>query len=208
MITIPQIRSGAQWVTQERLDRYGQPLIDAMTRFNINTPQRNAAFLAQVMHESGELKNVVENLNYSVFNLKRVFPKYFPNDDIATMYALRPEKIANRVYANRMGNGTEESGDGWRYRGRGLIQLTGHDNYAALTIDLNTDFVMHPELLAQPEYAAMSAAWFWNKHKLNDLADINTLASFTSITKIINGGTNGLESRMNYWINYKRALGI
>jgi putative chitinase len=208
MITIPQIRSGAQWITQERADKYGQSLIDAMTVYRINTPARIAAFLAQVVHESGELKTASENLNYSAGGLRKTFPKYFTNDDIAKQYEHQPDKIANYVYANRMGNGNEASGDGAKYKGRGLIQLTGRDNYAKLTIDMNVDFITDPELLEHPHHAAMSAAWFWNKHELNDLADLNTMASFTSITKVINGGTNGLESRIGYWVAYKHTLGI
>lgn len=208
MITVEQIKSGAQWITQDRLDRFGSSLIVAMMKFNIDTPQRISAFLAQVMHESAELKCVVENLNYSPLGLLKTFPNHFATIIIAKQYSRQPVKIANRVYANRMGNGSEESGDGYLYRGRGLIQLTGHENYAALTIDLNVDFILHPELLETPEYATLSAAWFWNKHNLNALADKNTLESFTAITKVINGGTNGLAERIQYWVNYKHTLGL
>lgn len=171
----------------------------AMEEFEINTPQRQAMFLAQCCHESGHFRAVSENLNYKAESLSRVFPKYFrdvdPND-----YAKQPEKIANRVYASRMGNGDEHSGDGYRYRGRGYIQLTGKANYTACGEDLEVDLHSNPDYLITPAGAARSAAWFWDAHDLNDLADEGDIKT---CTKKINGGFIGLEERTEL---YEEAL--
>ena len=163
-----------------------------MLKYDINTLQRQAMFLAQLAHESGNFKYVSENLNYSAEALRRVFKKYFPTDDLALMYARQPEKIADRVYANRMGNGEESSGDGWKYRGRGLIQLTGKDNYAAFSLKANTNALLEPDLVAQPELAAESAGWFWDTNDLNKLSDTGDVRA---ATRKINGGFNGLADR-------------
>jgi putative chitinase len=163
-----------------------------MLKYDINTLQRQAMFLAQLAHESGNFKHVSENLNYSAEALRRVFKKYFPTDDLALMYARQPEKIANRVYANRMGNGEESSGDGWKYRGRGLIQLTGKDNYAAFSLKANNNALLEPDLVAQPELAAESAGWFWDANDLNKLSDTGDVRA---ATRRINGGFNGLADR-------------
>jgi putative chitinase len=163
-----------------------------MLKYDINTLQRQAMFLAQLAHESGNFKHVSENLNYSAEALRRVFKKYFPTDDLALMYARQPEKIANRVYANRMGNGEESSGDGWKYRGRGLIQLTGKDNYAAFSLKANNNALLEPDLVAQPELAAESAGWFWDTNDLNKLSDTGDVRA---ATRRINGGFNGLADR-------------
>jgi len=163
-----------------------------MLKYDINTLQRQAMFLAQLAHESGNFKYVSENLNYSAEALRRVFKKYFPTDDLALMYARQPEKIANRVYANRMGNGEESSGDGWKYRGRGLIQLTGKDNYAAFSLKANNNALLEPDLVAEPELAALSAGWFWDTNDLNKWSDTGDVRA---ATRKINGGFNGLADR-------------
>ena len=153
---------------------------------------RAAHFFAQTAHESGNFKAFSENLNYGAKGLRGIFGKYFPTDALAAAYERKPEKIANRVYANRMGNGDEDSGEGWAYRGRGLIQLTGKSNYEACGKAIGVDLVSNPDLVATPEYAALSAGWFWNKKGLNSLADSQDLET---MTKRINGGLIGLEDR-------------
>jgi putative chitinase len=172
--------------------KWADALNAACDRYEINTPNRIAGFLSQVGHESAGFQFVVENLNYSSAGLMSVFGKYFPTLDLANAYARQPEKIANRVYANRMGNGDEASGDGWRHRGRGPIQLTGKDNYAAFSLAADVDVLMHPELLEQPEVGALAAGWYWNMRHLNDLADAGDVLG---MTRRINGGTNGLDDR-------------
>lgn len=159
----------------------------AMARWKIDSPVRQAAFLAQVGHESGQLRRLVENLNYSAEALVRTWPSRFTAQN-AGAYARQPEKIANRVYGGRMGNGPEASGDGWRYRGRGLIQLTGRDNYRAAAQALGLPLLEQPELLEQAESAAQSAAWWWSAHGLNEMADAGR---FSDIGSIINTGQPG-----------------
>jgi putative chitinase len=184
-------------------DKFHEALDAAMEEFNINTPQRKAMFLAQVMHESGKLSAVTENLNYKAASLDAVFPKYFKNAGRdATEYEHQPEKIANIVYASRMGNGDTESGDGYRFRGRGLIQLTGKDNYRACSEGLGQDLVDDPSYLETPEGACRSAAWFWDKNSLNDSADAGDILTNT---KKINGGTIGLDDRKAH---YEQALDL
>jgi putative chitinase len=174
-------------------------LNDAMARFKIEGRLRVAAFLAQVGHESGQLRTLVENLNYSTEGLIRIWPKRF-NLVTATSVARKPEQIANIVYASRLGNGPAVTGDGWRYRGRGLIQVTGWVNYQACGSALSVDLLNKPELLEQPVYAALSAAWFWSSNGLNELADAER---FEAITRKVNGGLNGQADRLAI---YKRAL--
>jgi putative chitinase len=181
------------------------PLDAAMRRFEIDRPARCAAFLAQLAHESGELRQWTENLNYSWQALRKVFPKYFPTDAAAQAYHRQPEKIANRVYGGRMGNGGEASGDGWRYRGRGPIQLTGKDNYRACGQAIGVDLVNRPELLETPEVGCLAAAWFWSSRGLNPLADAG---KFLTITRRINGGTHGLDERMRYWEQARAVFGV
>lgn len=159
----------------------------AMMRWDIDSPARMAAFLAQVGHESGQLLERVENLNYSAEALLRTWPSRF-DAQTARAYERQPQRIANRVYGGRMGNGPEDSGDGWRYRGRGLIQLTGHDNYQAAAQALDLPLLERPELLETPEAAAQSAAWWWAAHGLNALADAERIADIGSI---INTGQPG-----------------
>ena len=181
--------------------KYVDALNEAMWEFEIVTNQQKAMFLAQCCHESGHFRAVSENLNYSSDGLKRVFPKYFRTVDPAG-YNRKPEKIANRVYASRMGNGDEASGDGWRFRGRGLIQLTGKNNYMSCGDDLEVDLLAHPEYLESPEGAARSAAWFWWQNDLNILADRGDIKA---CTKKINGGYIGLDDRVEL---YEGALEV
>jgi putative chitinase len=183
------------------IDQYVEPLNNALQQFQINNPERIAMFMAQVGHESGGLTQIQENLNYRADRLPVVFPRYF-RDVNPNAYARNPEKIANRVYANRMGNGPESSGDGYRYRGRGLIQLTGHDNYARFANDMGMSIEEAVEYLSTPEGAAMSAAWFWSKNGLNEIADRGDVVA---ATKRINGGTIGLADRQAH---YSEALHI
>lgn len=158
----------------------------------INTPLRIAHFLGQLAHESAWFKYTNENLNYSSKALNVIFRKYFPTEELAQQYARQPEKIANRLYANRMGNGDEASGDGWKYSGRGLIQLTGKKNYQNYSEYRDIDFVNNPEWVATQEWAVDSAMLYWNKRNLNSYADKDDVRS---ITKKINRGYNGLENR-------------
>lgn len=160
-------------------------------KYELNTPLRIAHFMAQISHESG-LKPISENLNYSAKRLMEVFPKYFKQTGIAIEYGNKPEKIANRVYANRMGNGNEASGEGWKYRGRGFIQITGKENYFRLANDTDIDCLKNPDLLLEEANAMISALWFWDLKGLNSLADKNDIIG---ITKKINGGNIGLEHR-------------
>lgn len=171
----------------------------AMARWKIDSPVRQTAFLAQVGHESGQLRRLVENLNYSAEALVRTWPNRFTAQN-AGAYARQPERIANRVYGGRMGNGQETSGDGWRYRGRGLIQLTGRVNYHAAAQALGLPLLENPELLEQPEHAAQSAAWWWATHGLNELADAGR---FSDIGSIINTGQPG---RVPHGANERKAL--
>lgn len=192
--------------SQTNIDKYLDALNSEMSKFDINTPLRAAHFIAQLAHESGSFKYSSENLNYSASALRAVFGKYFPTEEMAEEYARKPEKIANRVYANRMGNGDEGSGEGWKYRGRGLIQLTGKDNYTNCGKATGLDLVGNPEQLAENADSAVAAAgWFWDMRKLNSYADQDDIKA---ITKRINGGYNGLEDREKYLANAKKVLGI
>jgi putative chitinase len=166
MITDNQLAALFPLSTAENRAKYLGPLNSAFVRYGIDTPPVLRAFLAIIGVETGQLRVVTENLNYSAVGLRNIFGKYFPTAELANQYACRPEKIANRVYGGRMGNGPESSGDGWKYRGRGLIQLTGKDNYTQASngmyaLPMGVDFVAEPDLIATPEYAAQSAAWFF-----------------------------------------------
>ena len=179
--------------TDEDIDKVYPALAAAMEEFEIETPQQIAMFLAQCAHESAYFTQVTENLNYSADGLNKIFPKYFRNAGRdAQQFHRQPEKIANVVYANRMGNGDTASGDGWRYRGRGYIQLTGRNNYADCGEALEMDLVNNPDYLLTPEGAARSAAWFWWQNDLNDYADKGDIVG---CSKRVNGGTIGLEDR-------------
>lgn len=167
--------------------------------YQINTSLRIAHFMAQIEHESG-LKPISENLNYSSVGLVKTFPSRFITLQLAQSYARQPERIANRVYANRMANGNEASGDGWKFRGRGFIQITGKANYIVLSKDTRIDFLNNPDLLLTEANSMISALWFWNRNKLNALADANNIVG---ITRIINGGLNGLAHRKELLNKYK-----
>jgi len=171
-------------------------LAQLLPQYEINTPDRIAAFLAQCAHESGGFVFIKENLNYKWQSLRKVFPKYFPTDALAQQYEKQPQKIANRVYANRMGNGPEESGDGWRFCGRGLIQVTGRDNYSWFAASLQISPEEASEYMETFEGAAQSACWFWESNNLNQWADKQDILT---LTKRINGGTIGLEDRKKHY---------
>ena len=174
----------------------------AMNAYQIVGTQRVAAFLAQVGHESGQLRSVVENLNYGAQALIATWPSRF-TQALAAQVARQPEQIANIAYASRMGNGDASSGDGWAFRGRGLIQITGRANYQACGDALGVDLIGNPDLLAQPQYAALSAAWYWATNGLNTLADAG---SFDSITQRINGGQNGAADRPALYATAQQVL--
>lgn len=184
------------------VDQWYKAISEILPEYEINTPKRVAAFLAQCAHESGGFIFLKENLNYKAASLRKVFPKYFPDDATAAAYANKPEKIANRVYANRMGNGDEASGDGFRYCGRGLIQLTGKDNYTFFAGSLDIPVQEASEYLQTFEGAVQSACFFWEQNNLNQWADKGDILT---LTKRINGGTIGLEDRQKH---YEHALHI
>ena len=171
-------------------------------RFDISHPLRQSAFIGQAAHESGNFKMLVENLNYRAETLMKVWPKRFPTLEFAKQYERDPKKIANSVYANRMGNRDEASGDGFRFRGRGLFQTTGHAGYYHAGQALGEDFVMQPDLVATPQYAALTAGFFWSTHKLNQYADSR---DYKMMTKKINGGFIGLADREKH-INHAIAV--
>lgn len=189
-------------------------LNSAMAEFQIaSRADRIAAFLAQIAHESGEMRRMVENLNYSTAKrICAVWPKRFPTEADAAPYVGQPEKLANRVYAGRMGNGDASSGDGWRFRGRGLLQVTGRGNYKAVGAALGLPLSGNPDLLLQAGPAARSAANYWKSHGLNELADDRSDddddADFVTITVKINGGKNGLSERRAYWASARAALNL
>jgi putative chitinase len=179
---------------------------DTAAKFQINTPLRLAHFLAQCGHESGGFRLTKENLNYSAKGLNGIFKKYFPTLESALPYERKPEKIANKVYGGRMGNGPESTGDGAKFCGRGYIQLTGKDNYTAFGKSIGEDVCANPQIVAE-KYALLSAAWFFNKNKLHTMADGGaTDAVVTSITKRVNGGTIGLPDRIKHFKEYYNLL--
>ena len=200
-------------ISQEQLQQIlpGNPYLDHWTEalnkilpdYDINTPQRVAAFLAQTAHESGGYTALHENLNYKAESLCKVWPRYF-NAGNASQYAHNPEMIANRAYANRMGNGDEASGDGWRYCGRGLLQLTGKSNYQAFADSVGIAVEEASSFLTTFEGAVQSACWFWESNNLNQYADSNDILT---MTKRINGGTLGLDDRTNRYQNALKVLG-
>ena len=190
-------------VRQKEIDAFYEDLVEVMDFYDINTPKRMAAFLAQCAHESGNFRTVKENLNYKAEGLRKIFPKYFQDVD-PTDYAHNPQKIANRVYANRMGNGDEASGDGFDFCGRGLIQVTGRTNYQTCSDWLEVDFLDDTTWLETPEGACWSAGWFWDSRELNTLADKGDIKT---ITKRINGGFIGLEDRTEHYETALEALG-
>jgi len=192
---IPKVKNFDEWYNN---------LLNILPEYDIDTPHRVAAFMAQCGHESGGFTLMQENLNYSAKGLVGTFKKYFPTEAQAKLYERRPEMIANRVYANRMGNGDEASGEGWYFRGRGIVQITGKNNYTKCSQSLfeSNVLVENPDLLLETEYATHSACWFWSAARLNELADIGDMKT---MTKRINGGFIGLEDRINH---YNHAIEI
>ena len=186
------------------IDQWCEALNKILPDYGIDTPQRVAAFVAQCAHESGGFNFLTENLNYRAASLRKVFPKYFPDDSLAAQYANKPEMIANRIYANRMGNGDEASGEGFKFRGRGLIQLTGKDNYTWFAASIETPLDETVEYLQTFEGAVQSACWFWETNNLNQWADKDDILT---LTKRINGGTIGLEDRKKHYEHAKHVLG-
>jgi putative chitinase len=176
---------------------------ETATKFKIDTPLKLAHFLAQCGHESAGFKVVNENLNYSVDGLKKIFPKYFPGN-LSESYARNPEKIASKVYGGRMGNGPEETKEGYKFRGRGYIQLTGKDNYTAFGKAINEDILSNPDLVSS-KYPLLSAAWFFSKNCLGKCVD-DSDATVTSVTKCVNGGTIGLPDRLKHFKEYHKLL--
>jgi len=177
---------------------------DVMQKFGIDTPVELAHFLAQCGHESGGFRVVNENLNYSAKGLQGIFKKYFPTAVLAEQYQRKPEKIANRVYASRMGNGDEASGEGFKFRGRGYIQLTGKQNYTAFGKAIGVDIAANPDLVAT-KYPLLSAAWFFSKNCLSKCKDASD-ASVLAVTKCVNGGTIGLADRQKHFKEYYHLL--
>jgi putative chitinase len=187
------------------LQHWHTALNQLLPSYEIDTPERIAAFVAQCAHESANFMVLRENLNYRWQTLRKIFPKYFPTDELAQRYAAMPNKqvaIASRVYANRMGNGDEASGDGWKYAGKGLIQLTGKENYTWFAASLEIPVEEASEYLLTFEGAAQSACWFWETNKLNRWADTGDILT---LTKRINGGTIGLNDRIKH---YEHALHV
>ena len=192
---IPKVKNFDEWYNN---------LLNILPEYDIDTSARVAAFMAQCGHESGGFTTLQENLNYSAKGLVGTFKKYFPTEAVAKQYERRPEMIANRVYANRMGNVDETSGEGWYFRGRGIVQITGKNNYTKCSQSLfeSNVLVENPDLLLEVEYAIHSACWFWSAARLNELADIGDIKT---MTKRINGGYLGLDERINH---YNHAIEI
>jgi len=204
IITAEQLKRIVTTLSEAKCKELLPHLLQTMTEFGVNTPIRVAAFIAQTAHESAGYSAFLENLNYSAQALLNTWPNRFTPES-ATIYARQPEKIANHVYINRLGNGDEASGDGWRYRGRGVIQTTGRINYMACGSGLGLDLITSPELLEQPLNAFRSAGWYWKSHNCSSFADSD---NFTGLTKAINGGLNGLDDRKAYYARAKSVLGI
>lgn len=192
---LTRLHIGTQWV---------EPLNETFERFGISTPKQQAAFIGQCSHECGNFTKLEEGLSYAADRLMKIWPRRFPNMEIAQRYARNPKALANNVYANRMGNRDEASGDGYRFRGRGCIQTTGHSAYFHAGQALGVDFVMQPDLVAMPKYAALTAGFFWDTHKLNAFADSQ---DYVTMTKRINGGTIGLDDRKAHIAHALTVLG-
>jgi putative chitinase len=203
-LTAVQLQEIMPKASKENINKYLPALNRQLPKFEIVTPLRQAHFIAQVAHESGSLRYSSENLNYSAKALRAVFGKYFTTDAMAEEYARKPEKIANRVYANRMDNGDEESGDGWKFRGRGLIQLTGRANYRKCSRAIGIDLEETPDMVADdPDVSVAAVCWFWLSNNLNQHADRDDVKK---ITRIINGGYHGLEDRTDFLEKAKAVL--
>lgn len=202
IMSLDQLR---QMVRNPHIEHWYEALEQLLPEYDINTPHRVAHFVAQCAHESGNFVFIQENLNYRAASLRALFGKYFPTDDLARQYEKQPQRIANRIYANRMGNSDEASGDGWRYRGRGLIQLTGRDNYTFFAGSLGITVEEAAEYLATFEGAAQSACWFWEQNNLNRFADANDVRG---LTRAINGGYIGLDDRIKHTNHALHVLGV
>ena len=192
---LTRLHIGTQWV---------EPLNETFERFGISTSKQQAAFIGQCSHECGNFTKLEEGLSYAADRLMKIWPRRFPNMEIAQRYARNPKALANNVYANRMGNRDEASVDGYRIRGRGCIQTTGHSAYFHAGQALGVDFVMQPDLVAMPKYAALTAGFFWDTHKLNAFADSQ---DYVTMTKRINGGTIGLDDRKAHIAHALAVLG-
>jgi len=203
-MSILSLQQLKQMVKNPHIDHWHEALDQLLDDYDINTPLRVAHFVAQCAHESGNFVFIKENLNYKAASLQKIFSKYFPTADLAAQYANKPEQIANRIYANRMGNGPEISGDGYRYCGRGLIQLTGKDNYTFFAGSLSIPVEEASDYLATFEGAAQSACWFWEQNNLNRFADANDVKG---LTRAINGGYIGLEDRISHTEHALHVLG-
>jgi putative chitinase len=195
VLTIDQLKHCMPYGKETVLEANLAAINHAFDVYQINTPLRASHFLAQIAHESGCLNFTEENLNYGAQLLVKVFPHFFPNMIVAMPYDHKPQAIANVIYANRMGNGDAASNDGWNFRGRGAIQITGKLNYSALCQVLGVDLIKNPDLLEQPQYSMLAAGNYWKTRGLNELADHDDILT---ITKKINGGTNGLDERKHY----------
>lgn len=194
----------AMGVSPSNAAKYCDAINEACSRFQINSRARITGFVAHICTESGRLSAVRENLNYSALRLTQVWPRRFPTIAAATPYAMNPEALANKTYGDGLGN--TQPGDGYRFLGRGFIQITGRFNYTACGKALGLDLAAHPELLEQPEYAALSAAWFWSSHGCNSVADADTEDALRQTTKIINGGVNGWDDRLMNWKKARRVF--
>jgi putative chitinase len=192
---LQRLHIGAEWV---------DALNETFTRFNLTTNNQKAMFIGQCSHECGNFRILEENLNYKAATLMRLWPKRFPTLEKANEYSGNSKKIANSVYSSRMGNRDENSGDGYRFRGRGCIQLTGHANYFHAGKALGVDFVSKPDLVATPKFASLTAGWFWSTHNCNAPSDA---LDYTKVTKIINGGTIGLDDRIKHTQQALAVLG-
>ena len=201
ILTLSQLK---QMVKNPYINQWHEALDQLLDDYDINTPLRVAHFVAQCAHESGNFVFIKENLNYKAASLQKTFAKYFPTAELAQQYANKPERIANRVYAKRMGNGDEASGDGWLYCGRGLIQLTGRDNYTFFAGSLDISVEEAAEYLATFEGAAQSACWYWEQNNLNRFADANDVKG---LTRAINGGYIGLDDRISHTEHALHILG-
>jgi putative chitinase len=201
----PRMLAEAAHIPLAKAERWLGPITSAMLRSEINTPGRAAAFIAHASHESQRFERLRENLDYtSPERILEIFPKYiYPNE--VSRFVRRPERLANRVYARRGGNGDEDSGDGFKYRGGGLFHLTGRKGYRECGDALGIDLANHPEMIEQPEIAALTAGWYWHDNNLNALADSG---DFKKMTLRINGGLNGYEDRLALWASAKKALSV
>ncbi len=205
-VSAEQLKKIIPNIQTQAINTFLAPLNKGMSEAGIDTPLRKAHFLAQLAEESNSFRCLQENLNYSAKALLSVFGKYFPSEKKAKQYERQPESIANRVYADRMGNGGERSGDGWRYRGRGLIQLTGKENYQRCSEACGTDFVSNPESISEePECAVQVACWYWNSRSLNQYADADDIKA---VTLRINGGYNGLKERQAFLTRAKDVFSV